>query len=118
MKFFAKTAGLFFRRRYISNNGSIGLQFVSKAADAPRSTSPLTRHLLRESNGARRIVGYWFVASAGLVFGIVVLGGLTRLTESGLSMVDWSLVHFKPPQGDLEWSEYFEKYKQFPEYQL
>ena len=68
--------------------------------------------------GSRRIVGYWLAGTSGLVFGIVVLGGLTRLTESGLSMVDWSLIHFRAPRGDGEWQAYFEKYQQFPEYQL
>jgi len=71
-----------------------------------------------EGNGAKKAVGYWMLGSAGLVFGIVVLGGLTRLTESGLSIVDWSLIHFSPPKTEQEWLKYFEKYQQFPEYQL
>jgi cytochrome c oxidase assembly protein subunit 15 len=66
----------------------------------------------------RPIVGYWMLASSTLVFGIVIVGGLTRLTESGLSMVDWSLLGSRPPQTQQEWEAYFEKYKQFPEYQL
>lgn len=74
--------------------------------------------MMSENGGTRRIVGHWLVATSGLVFGIVVLGGLTRLTESGLSMVDWSLLHFRAPKTDAEWQAYFEKYQQFPEYQL
>ena len=42
---------------------------------------------------------------------------MTRLTESGLSMVEWHLIKgMKPPNSPAEWEEAFEKYKQFPEY--
>ena len=68
--------------------------------------------------GAKRLVGYWMIGTSGLVAGIVVLGGLTRLTQSGLSMVDWKLIHFRPPSSNKEWEEYFEMYKNSPEYQL
>lgn len=55
--------------------------------------------------------------TAGLVFSTVVVGGLTRLTESGLSMVDWSLLGRRPPANDEEWEAMFASYKEFPEYQ-
>jgi cytochrome c oxidase assembly protein subunit 15 len=65
------------------------------------------------------IVGYWLLGTAGLVFGIVVLGGLTRLTESGLSIVEWKpITGIIPPLNNARWEEEFEKYKQFPEYKL
>ena len=51
-----------------------------------------------------------------MAFGAVVLGGVTRLTESGLSMVDWKLFGRKPPATLEEWEAEFEKYKQSPEY--
>ncbi|KAI9094111.1 cytochrome oxidase assembly protein-domain-containing protein [Phlyctochytrium arcticum] len=64
-------------------------------------------------------VGWWFLFSGSLVFGIVALGGLTRLTESGLSIVEWNVIKgMKPPQSQQEWEEEFEKYKQFPEFKL
>lgn len=48
---------------------------------------------------------------------MVVLGGVTRLTESGLSITEWKpLVGVIPPLSDADWNEEFEKYKQFPEY--
>jgi cytochrome c oxidase assembly protein subunit 15 len=75
-------------------------------------------NIMSDSNGTKRIVGHWLIGTSGLVFGIVVLGGLTRLTESGLSMVDWKLLHFRAPGSQEEWQEYFEKYQQFPEYKL
>lgn len=48
---------------------------------------------------------------------MVVLGGITRLTESGLSITEWKpLVGAIPPLSQADWEEEFEKYKQFPEY--
>jgi cytochrome c oxidase assembly protein subunit 15 len=64
-------------------------------------------------------VGRWFLCSSSLVFGIVILGGVTRLTESGLSITEWNLIKgIKPPQSDQEWDQEFTKYKQFPEFKL
>ena len=53
---------------------------------------------------------------AGMAFGAVVLGGVTRLTESGLSMVDWKLFGRKPPTTAEEWQIEFDKYKESPEF--
>ncbi|KAK9367311.1 cytochrome oxidase assembly protein-domain-containing protein [Lipomyces kononenkoae] len=64
-------------------------------------------------------VGYWLVGSATLVFGIVVLGGLTRLTESGLSITEWKPVTGSiPPLTREDWDAEFEKYRASPEYKL
>ncbi|KTG34756.1 hypothetical protein cypCar_00021468, partial [Cyprinus carpio] len=66
-----------------------------------------------------RVLGRWLVGCSGLVLGAVVLGGVTRLTESGLSMVDWHLVkEMKPPRTEAEWEDEFSKYKQFPEFKI
>jgi len=65
-----------------------------------------------------RAIGYWLLAIGGMVYIMVGLGGVTRLTESGLSMVDWKLLGRKLPSSDEEWNAEFDKYKQFPEYQL
>ena len=48
--------------------------------------------------------------------GAVVLGGVTRLTESGLSMTDWNLMGRPPPSSELQWEEEFQKYKLSPEF--
>jgi cytochrome c oxidase assembly protein subunit 15 len=49
--------------------------------------------------------------------GMVVVGGVTRLTESGLSITEWKpIVGAIPPLSKSEWEAEFEKYKQFPEY--
>eukprot|EP01132_Coremiostelium_polycephalum_P004649 gene4649-5808_t len=68
------------------------------------------------SEGDRK-VGRWLLFSAGLVAFMIVVGGVTRLTESGLSIVDWKpVVGTLPPLSKEEWEEEFERYKQFPEY--
>lgn len=52
-----------------------------------------------------------------MVFGAVVLGGVTRLTESGLSIVDWHLIKgMRPPLSEADWLAEFDKYKNYPEY--
>lgn len=63
-------------------------------------------------------VGYWLLGCSGMVFVAVVLGGVTRLTESGLSMVTWKLLGEKMPRTEEQWVAEFEKYKQFPEYKI
>lgn len=53
-----------------------------------------------------------------MVAGMVIIGGITRLTHSGLSMTDWKLIMgMIPPMNEMEWNKAFEQYKQFPEFQ-
>ncbi len=60
----------------------------------------------------------WLLSGCVLVFIMVVVGGITRLTNSGLSMTDWHLVTDTfPPLSEQKWEEAFDAYKQFPEYQ-
>lgn len=65
---------------------------------------------------AQKAVGIWLFGSAAWVFSMVILGGITRLTRSGLSMTDWKFTGSLPPLSDEEWLQEFEKYKQSPEY--
>ena len=66
----------------------------------------------------RRAVAKWLLVCCGLVFGMVVLGGVTRLTGSGLSMVDWRPVTgLLPPLTADDWQQSFEMYQQSPEFQ-
>lgn len=61
----------------------------------------------------------WLLSGCFLVFIMVIVGGITRLTNSGLSMTDWHLITDTfPPLTEAKWNEAFEQYKQFPEYQL
>jgi cytochrome c oxidase assembly protein subunit 15 len=65
------------------------------------------------------VSGYWLLACSGMTFSMVILGGVTRLTESGLSMVDWNLIKgMKPPTTQQQWEDEFKKYQQFPEYKM
>eukprot|EP01064_Diplonema_japonicum_P009488 TRINITY_DN16986_c0_g1_i1.p1 TRINITY_DN16986_c0_g1~~TRINITY_DN16986_c0_g1_i1.p1 ORF type:complete len:412 (+),score=50.22 TRINITY_DN16986_c0_g1_i1:65-1300(+) len=62
-------------------------------------------------------MAYWLFTCAGMVFGIVVVGGITRLTESGLSIVEWRPVTgMVPPLTEEEWAAEFEKYRGSPEF--
>jgi cytochrome c oxidase assembly protein subunit 15 len=70
---------------------------------------------LPESN--RKPILRWLVVCLALVSLMVVVGGLTRLTESGLSMVEWKPTTILPPLNDQQWLEEFSKYQQSPEYQ-
>jgi cytochrome c oxidase assembly protein subunit 15 len=66
----------------------------------------------------KRIVSYWLYSGLILIAFMVIIGGITRLTHSGLSMVEWELIGGSiPPLNDLQWQETFNKYQQFPEYQ-
>jgi cytochrome c oxidase assembly protein subunit 15 len=66
----------------------------------------------------RRAVVAWLFLSAALVFAMVSLGGITRLTHSGLSIVEWQpLVGAVPPLNQADWQALFEKYQQTPEFQ-
>ena len=60
----------------------------------------------------------WLLSGCLLLFIMVVVGGITRLTNSGLSMTDWHLVTDTfPPLTEKKWSQAFAEYKKFPEYQ-
>jgi heme a synthase len=67
---------------------------------------------------ARPMVAVWLLVVAAMVAAMVMLGGATRLTHSGLSMVQWQpLLGTLPPLDAGAWQETFDRYKQFPEYQ-
>ncbi len=62
---------------------------------------------------------YWLIVMFMLVSSIIIVGGLTRLTDSGLSITQWELIKgFLPPLSKYEWDHYFSLYKQIPEYKL
>ena len=62
-------------------------------------------------------LGKWLLSTSTLVFAMVHIGGVTRLTKSGLSMTDWKPLGSLPPITIDEWNTEFERYKQYPEYQ-
>lgn len=63
-----------------------------------------------------RALAWWLAGCAGMVGSMVVVGGLTRLTVSGLSMVDWKPQGSLPPMTREQWVEEFERYKTFPQW--
>jgi cytochrome c oxidase assembly protein subunit 15 len=66
----------------------------------------------------QRIIRHWLYAVAGLIFAMVLVGGATRLTESGLSIVEWKPVAGTlPPLGEAAWQAEFDKYKTIPQFQ-
>ncbi|MEX0894583.1 MAG: COX15/CtaA family protein [Balneolaceae bacterium] len=66
----------------------------------------------------RQQIRLWYWSGAAGVFVILVIGGITRLTQSGLSIVEWNpLMGVIPPLTDADWMEVFDKYREFPEYQ-
>lgn len=67
----------------------------------------------------RALVRWWLYFICFLVFVMVIVGGATRLTDSGLSITEWEPIHgIIPPLSAAEWEEELEKYRQIPEYQL
>ena len=65
-----------------------------------------------------RAVGRWLVTWAILLFAIVLVGGATRLTESGLSITEWKPVTgIVPPRSAAQWAAEFEKYQRIPQYE-
>jgi len=67
---------------------------------------------------ARKQIAAWLFICCAMVFATLVVGGVTRLTHSGLSIVEWQpLVGTLPPLDARQWQEVFEKYRQTPEYQ-
>jgi len=66
----------------------------------------------------KKIISLWLYSGLFLVIAMVLIGGITRLTHSGLSIVEWKLISGAiPPLNETEWQDTFTKYQQFPEYQ-
>lgn len=89
------------------------------AAIEGRTTEPVQvqTHARASSAAARKTVAAWLLVCCALVAAMVVLGGVTRLTGSGLSMVTWKPVSgVLPPMNAKAWDEEFARYRQSPEY--
>jgi heme a synthase len=74
---------------------------------------------VRPAHEPHRPVAIWLLVCCALVFAMVVVGGITRLTHSGLSIVEWQpIVGAIPPLNEAQWEEAFAKYRQTPEFRL
>lgn len=70
-------------------------------------------------NPHHKPIAIWLIACCVIVFGMIILGGVTRLTGSGLSMVEWApIMGILPPMNLGEWQRAFDLYQQYPEYQI
>lgn len=71
------------------------------------------------ADDSTRAVRWWLYGVAALVFALVVVGGATRLTDSGLSITEWRpIVGIIPPLTEADWQEALAKYREIPEYKL
>ena len=108
------------RRSYsvITRQGSAKLRELG-----PRFFSTNSSHSRDETSSlpvlAPPVVGRWLLVSSALVFAVIVVGGVTRLTESGLSITEWRpITGILPPLTAEDWSMEFEKYSATPEFKL
>ena len=66
---------------------------------------------------SRRAVGFWLFAIAAVILGMITVGGLTRITGSGLSITEWDVIMGAiPPLNDAQWHDAFAKYQRIPQY--
>ena len=80
---------------------------------------PSNNPRISDTRSGSYAVAIWLFTCAIMIFVMVILGGVTRLTHSGLSMVEWKpATGFLPPMTELVWQETFEKYQQYPEFRI
>lgn len=79
----------------------------------------LTETFVSPARPTTRPIAVWLLACAAMVFAMAVIGAITRLTESGLSMVEWKpLIGILPPLSEAEWTRVFDLYRQTPEFRI
>ncbi len=96
----------------------IGARRYNRGMNATSSTASAGSAALRvPDRRAPRAVAIWLLACCMLVFAMVIVGGVTRLTHSGLSITEWQpIVGALPPLSPAQWNEAFAKYQATPEY--
>ncbi|KAL1412520.1 AAA+-type ATPase [Vanrija albida] len=112
-------AGSFFAQSYLPFSASARASFFTPrayaTAPAPEA-APEPATAVDDVRVIPKSLPTWLLGCSALVFGIIVIGGLTRLTESGLSIVEWNpITGMRPPISDAEWDAEWEKYKLSPE---
>lgn len=91
--------------RFFSANSTFQAATAESIVDLPVLTPPT--------------VGYWLLGTTLLIYAVIVVGGVTRLTESGLSITEWKPVSgIIPPISQADWEQEFEKYKATPEFKM
>ncbi|XP_050365186.1 cytochrome c oxidase assembly protein COX15-like [Argentina anserina] len=97
-------------------NYVVSIRNMSTVASVGIKDKEGLKFLVNGGPRAQKMIGIWLFGSAAWVFSMVILGGATRLTRSGLSMTDWKFTGGLPPLSDEDWLVEFEKYKRSPEY--
>lgn len=119
MRSFSNTSvrpSLLKKQPFLQYKQKLQQRFITNATPSIEATSAAA---IASKQVSKPSVAYWLYFNAGMVFAIIVVGGLTRLTESGLSITEWNVISgMKPPRSQEDWIEEFEKYKQYPEYKM
>ena len=72
-----------------------------------------------ENKQLKSYISFWLASMFWIISIMIIVGGLTRLTDSGLSITEWQLFSgFLPPINEIQWLKYFDLYKKIPEFQL
>ena len=72
-----------------------------------------------ENKVLKKYISLWLISMFWIVTIMIIIGGLTRLTDSGLSITQWQLLSgVLPPLNETHWNQYFDLYKMIPEYKL
>ncbi|MFO1056570.1 MAG: COX15/CtaA family protein [Dongiaceae bacterium] len=91
---------------------------MTLAAALPSSEGP-SSPAARTEAARRRLVALWLLACCAMILAMVVIGGVTRLTESGLSIMEWQPISGAlPPWSEAEWQRVFALYQQIPQFEL
>ncbi|HEX7414721.1 MAG TPA: COX15/CtaA family protein [Bacteroidia bacterium] len=69
-------------------------------------------------NNPHKQIIYWLLTGCVMVYVMLVVGCITRLTHSGLSITDWSVMGTMPPLNEQSWMDHFTKYQQSPEFKI
>lgn len=113
-----------FRRQYsitVLHKRSFDSRFFSSNVSDlnPEQVQPLYSEYAKKLVLSPPPVAHWLLFSSALVFAVIVVGGVTRLTESGLSITEWQpITGILPPLSQVAWEEEFEKYKATPEFKM
>ncbi len=93
--------------------------FEEVGTQTPVQPTPTPGGIDRGRTGARGAVRVWLMLLFALVVAMIAVGGLTRLTDSGLSITEWAPVTGAvPPMSEAEWQAEFDKYQQIDEFQI
>jgi len=101
----------------LSSKLLFGSKLSFSTTTIPNVPANIASFPLSFADPSAKAVGTWLLGTAGMVVGMIHIGGLTRLTSSGLSMTTWSPLGTLPPLSLEAWNAEFARYQQYPEWQ-